>query len=109
MPMRLRKRAWLLVAMLVFLPGCSRKALHRIGPAARDAVPALVEALADGDAELRSRAAGLLGGVGPAAKDAVPALARALADEHEEVRVAAIVALGDLGPVAAGAVPALTR
>jgi HEAT repeat protein len=47
-------------------------ALQRIGPDARAAVPALIEALQDGD--LMFDAAMALGAIGPGAKAAVPAL-----------------------------------
>ena len=55
--------------------------LGRIGPAAKEAVPALAEALNDRDHYVRSRAVSALGRIGPAAKAAVPALTGALKDK----------------------------
>jgi HEAT repeat protein len=55
-------------------------ALGGIGPAAKAAVPALIEALNDKGFNVRYWAATSLGQIGPAAKDAVPALIEALKD-----------------------------
>lgn len=65
-----------------------------LGPAAKDAVPALVEALKDNDSAVRSYAASTLGKIGPAARDAVPAL-KALSenDPNPDVRGVAATAL----------------
>jgi HEAT repeat protein len=65
--------------------------LGEIGPAAKDAVPDLIEALKDRD--MRPIAVGALGRIGPAAKDAVPALIEALKDQHFIVCNAAAKAL----------------
>ena len=83
-------------------------ALGEMGAIARDAVPALIEALEDGDAAVRWDAAKALGKMGPAAASAVPALAAAL-HEHDDVivRQYAVAALGKIGPPAKAAVPAL--
>ena len=67
--------------------------LGRCGPGAASA---LVECLADADAEVREIAAMALGALGPAAKNtknAESALERALKDEDAEVRAAAARAL----------------
>jgi len=61
-------------------------ALARIGPAAGDAVPVLVEALRSPNADRRFRAARTLGRIGPAASAAAAPLAEALADPSAEVR-----------------------
>ena len=53
-------------------------ALARIGPAAGQAVPVLLEALRSPDADRRWRAARTLGRIGPAAEAAVEPLAQAL-------------------------------
>ena len=82
-------------------------ALSRIGPAAADAVPALIEALRDTTEVIGKAAAEALGRIGPAAVDGVPALIAALSDDNEAIRVAAVGALGRIGPAAADAVPAL--
>ena len=55
-------------------------ALGKIGPEAKDAVPALTELLNDKNENVRSAAAIALGGIGPAAKSAVPALTKLLKD-----------------------------
>ncbi len=58
------------------------------------AVPALVEALKDEDAAVRSAAAAALGSFSPdAAQSAVPALRKAAADSNEDVAREAGVAL----------------
>jgi DNA-binding transcriptional MerR regulator len=62
------------------------------------AVPAVAERLAKGDADTRTQAAEALGRLG--STDAIPALAAALADDDREVRLAALLALGELGPEA---------
>ena len=60
--------------------------LGRIGPAAKIAVPVLIEALKDKRAGVRSRAATALGQIGPAANAAVPAL-RSLSESDPEASV----------------------
>jgi HEAT repeat protein len=76
------------------------KALGRIGDAA--AVPGLLAALGDADADVRRAAAKALGEIGDAA--AVPGLLAALRDADWRVRWAAAKALGEIG---APAVPGL--
>ena len=70
-------------------------------------VPELADALQQGGAFERARAARTLARFGPQAADAVPALVRALDDPSRVVRSAAITALGRIGPKAKAAVPAL--
>ena len=53
-------------------------ALENMGPDAKDAVPALINALSDPDRGVRQASVKALGRIGPAAKAAVPALSRAL-------------------------------
>ncbi len=77
--------------------------LGEIGPAAKNAVPALVQALSEKDREMRKHAATALYMIGPAA---VPGLVEALRDNNQEVGVWAATALGWIGPAA---VPALER
>jgi HEAT repeat protein len=77
--------------------------LGRLGPAAKEAVPALVKALEDTDSFISRRARAALGAIGPvAAREAVPALARLL--KKFGAKDEAVQALGRLGP---DAVPAL--
>ena len=83
------------------------EALGKIGPAAKDAVSALSEALKDKEKDVRWRATYALGEIGPSAKAAVPALIEALKDEDADVRGDAAYALGNIGPAAKDAVPAL--
>ena len=62
------------------------RALGAIGPLARDAVPALADALTDPDAGTRRNAAFALGRIGPDAKAMKAKLAFCLSDEDENVR-----------------------
>jgi thioredoxin-like negative regulator of GroEL len=70
-------------------------------------VPKLADALQQGGAFKRARAARTLARFGPQAADAVPALVRALDDPSPVVRGAVITALGKIGPKAKAAIPAL--
>jgi hypothetical protein len=81
--------------------------LRKIGPAAAEALPALIAAIGDADKEVRWAAAKPIGNIGPAAAEAVAALAAALDDADKEVRQAAAKPIGKIGPAAAEALPAL--
>jgi serine/threonine-protein kinase len=84
------------------------KALGRLGPAAREAIPVLVQGLRDPDAFYRREAARAIArAAGPQSGDAVPALIDALKDKDKFVRVEAARALGRIGGAARAAVPAL--
>ena len=73
-------------------------ALGRIGSGTKDAVPNLIRALKDQDADVRSNTAWALGSIRLEAKDAVPDLIQALLqDESKSVRVAVVWALGSIG------------
>jgi HEAT repeat protein len=72
------------------------------------AVPALVKALADTDAEVREHAADALGHLGEEAAPAVDALADLAADPEASVRLSAVAALGQLGETAQPALQRLT-
>ena len=72
---------------------------------AREAVPALVEALKDGSSGVRTRAALALWQLTGDAGLAVPVLIESLQDRL--ARLDAAVALGRMGPAARDAVPAL--
>ena len=55
--------------------------LGKIGPAAKDAVPALIKALAEKEGHVRYGVAYALGRIGPAAAEAVPALVQGVGRE----------------------------
>jgi HEAT repeat protein len=79
------------------------RTLGKIGPAARGAVPILVEALDDRDALVREHAAEALGEIGPDAKSAIPALVKVLKDPDARVRRDGVRSLGQIGPAAKSA------
>src|SRR5262249_8545608 len=100
--------------------------LGRLGPAAQETVPVLVETLKQ--KPLRPRVIEVPGRIGRGAKDAVPALIEALREKgptadieerieispgfgkaavHESARLRAVIALGQIGPEARDALPAL--
>ena len=66
------------------------KDIGRIGPAAKEAVPALTEALDDDDYDVTIAVINTLADIGPVA---VPALIQALGDEDNDVRLHASLAL----------------
>jgi HEAT repeat protein len=77
-------------------------ALGEAGPAAGDAVLALVAALGDESEVVRRRVAVALGEIGTAARAALPALAEvATRDASAGVRRAAAFAVAAIGPPAA--------
>lgn len=96
--------------------------LGRIGPAGKDAVPALTRIVEHPprsllstatrrprrDNSLRVGAILALGSMETEAKPAIPALLRALRNREISVQQAAIRALGQLGSTAEAAIPALT-
>jgi HEAT repeat protein len=86
-------------------------ALERLGAAARDAVPLLVQTAESRVApDVRIAALRVLAAVGsPAAEPAVPVLSAALADPDDRIRREAAMGLGRLGPGARSAVEALCR
>ena len=69
-------------------------ALRQIG---KEAVPALIAALKDEDADVRRSAATALGKIGAEAKEAIPSLTDALKDEDADVRNNAAEALSKIG------------
>jgi HEAT repeat protein len=74
-------------------------ALRDIGPAAKDAVPALAEKLKDPHPEIRREAVLTLGAMQQAAIPVLPQIAALVSDEH--ARVAATFVLGQLGQIPA--------
>jgi hypothetical protein len=87
-------------------PETAAVALGRIGAAA---VPDLVQALQNPDANVRLKGVAVLGRMGSEAAAAVPQLVMLLDDSDVEVRKAAARTLGQIGPPAKDAVPALMR
>jgi HEAT repeat protein len=75
----------------------SARILGEIGPAAKDAAPALADALKDPERDVRQSAAQALGNIGSGAKVAAPALITALQDKEWQVRKSAAFALGRIG------------
>lgn len=76
-------------------------ALAGIGPDAKAAVPALIQALKDAEASVRATTAYALGQI--RSKTAVPALTEALQDPKGRVRMEAAYALGTIGAEASSA------
>jgi HEAT repeat protein len=76
------------------------EALGSFGRAAREAVPALTEALRLGTPTLRLAAVQALAGIGLPSQAAIPALATALKTPDVRVRLAAARLLGKFGPAA---------
>jgi hypothetical protein len=79
-------------------------AFEILGPAARDAAPALIRLL--DDKQTSYTAATALGGIG---EESIPVLTRALSDTHACARESAARVLGLFGAKAQSAVPALVR
>jgi HEAT repeat protein len=77
--------------------------LREIGPAAKDAAPALAEKLKDPEPEIRREAVLALGAIGEAAIPALPQIAAALSDEY--ARTAATFVMGELGKIPSDAEP----
>ncbi|NQU21814.1 MAG: HEAT repeat domain-containing protein [Candidatus Nealsonbacteria bacterium] len=83
--------------------------IARIGPAAKEAVPALIEALKDENAQTRCEVLFAIAAIGPDAKEAVAAAIDSLGDPEEDVCYAACLALGKIGPDAIEAKSALKK
>ena len=74
-----------------------------------DALPAILQAMKSADPYVRAEAIAAIRLLGPAAKDAVPVLVGALDDENRAVQINACMALAALGPAAADAASSLKR
>lgn len=73
------------------------------------AIPPLIEALSDENADVRKEIARVIGKYGPQAKSAVPALLKIVKKKEDEARFAAIAAIGQIGAEAKEAVPSLVE
>jgi HEAT repeat protein len=76
----------------------SIQALGKIGPAAKDAIPPLIEALKDKDIQTRARAVTALGCIGADATNAVPLLILLLKEKDEMMQELAGRALIKISP-----------
>ena len=83
--------------------------LEQIGPGAKDAVPALIEALQSSKDLVPLMASRALGAIGPPAAEAVPTLIENLKSPKRETRQGAALALGKMGPAAHAAIPLLIK
>jgi HEAT repeat protein len=84
--------------------------LASMGPMAKDAVPALMEALHSKDLlEHREKIMHVLGCIGPDAKTAVPDLLELVRKDDLGLRNQAVGALGGIGPAAKSAVPEILK
>ncbi len=81
--------------------------LAEMGPEAKAAVPAILNALKDENERVRAAAAAALGRIAWADQTVVLALAEALQDKDEDVRRSAAESLHDCWPKPRGVVPAL--
>jgi HEAT repeat protein len=85
------------------------EALRRFGPAARDAVPILLQSVGHGEVSQQLAAIRALASIGQPGDAALPVLTQALAYPDPRVRQASARLLGDLGPAAWPAEPALRQ
>jgi HEAT repeat protein len=82
-----------LKALAPYSRNAAAYAISGMGPAAKAAVPALIEALNDPEASVRFPVCIALREIGPDAKAAVPALTQALDDRNDDVAAMARKAL----------------
>src|ERR1700722_18165926 len=80
-----------------------------LGPAAKTAVPALINLLDYKDEDIRKTAAHSLGSIGSAAQDAIPKLIEHLNDPSKDVQVCSVDALANIPRKSVQEVPDLLR
>jgi len=87
------------------------RVVYRFGPDAKNAVPALIEALEtdDDDNEFRAAAQFALGRIGPASAPATELLTKSIESDNADVRSSALYALAKIGPAAKSAAPTLMK
>jgi HEAT repeat protein len=90
-----------------YLRDAAAQALGGIGPAAREAAPALMEAARHRSAQ--DMPIWALGKIGPVTKEVVPFLTRQLEDSDSSRRLGACSALGEIGGPALQAIPLLEK
>jgi len=83
--------------------------LRKIGSAAKDAVPTLVNALKDEEISVRVCAAEALAVIGSTAPDIFPVLMEGMKDTNKEIRQSAVYALGKIVSEVKEAFPALIK
>jgi HEAT repeat protein len=85
------------------------RVLAKIGPAAKEAAPALAEELKEAEGEYRREVQFVLGMFGADAAPAVPELIKSLSSDDDHVRNSAVYALGKIGPAAKEATAELRK
>jgi HEAT repeat protein len=80
-----------------------------LGPAAKSAVPTLINLLGDKDEDIRKTSSRALGSIGTEAQDAVPGLIKHLSDPARDVAVSSAEALENIPSTSVEEVPALLR
>jgi HEAT repeat protein len=75
----------------------------------REALPGLMQALADRDSYVRAWSAQVIGEIGSEAVNAVPALIQLLDNADDASRNSACIALGKIGAAAKDALPFLVK
>jgi HEAT repeat protein len=91
------------------LRSAAARVLAQIGAEAKEAAPALAEALVGAEGQFRREIQFALAAIGPASAPAVAELTKSLSAKDHDVRFSACYALGSIGPAAKSAAPALAK
>ena len=102
---QLRRNAALVLGDLA--GGFSKEAQPKLD--VREALPGLIQALADRDSYVRAWSAQVIGEIGSEAANAVPALIQLLDNADDASRNSGCIALGKIGPAAKDALPFLVK